>query len=147
MKPGETCHADPEEKHFKVPVLSNPLLRRILFTCGWFFTVLAFLGAILPLVPTTPFLLVAAACFYRSSGKFYHWIMYNKMFGHYLRDYKSGKGIPLRVKIMALAFTWISTLVSVLFFIPFLWLKILVIALSAAVTVHLALVRTRHGEH
>ena len=72
--------------------------------------------------------------------------MYNRYFGHYLRDYKSGKGIPLRVKISAILFLWISTLVSVFLFIPYLWLEILVIAVNMAITVHLYLIRTKKQE-
>ena len=126
-------------------VTKNKILKSLLILCGFFFTFLAILGAILPLVPTTPFLIMAAACFYRSSERFYHMIMYNKYFGHYLRDYKSGIGIPLRVKIMALVFTWTSTLVSVFVFIPFLWLEILVVVVNLAITVHLLLVKTKSG--
>ena len=121
----------------------NKFIRILLLGCGFLFTFLAFLGAILPLVPTTPFLIVAAACFYRSSDRFYKMIMYNRYFGQYLRDYKSGKGIPLRVKIAALIFLWISTLVSVFLFIPYLWLEIVVIAINLAVTVHLYLIPTQ----
>lgn len=133
---------DQSGKHINVPLVKNPLLRSLLFVSGWIFTLLALLGAILPLVPTTPFLLAAAACFYRSSGRFYGWIMHNKYFGHYLQNYKEGKGIPLKVKVVALAFTWVSTLVSAIFFIPWLWLKILVLSISAGITIHLALVKT-----
>jgi uncharacterized membrane protein YbaN (DUF454 family) len=120
---------------------SKPL-RLALLIAGWFFTVLAFIGFVLPLVPTTPFLLAAAACFYRSSDRFYHWIMDNRYFGHYLREYQSGRGIPMRVKVITLAFTWTSTLVSALFIAPWLWLKILLIAISLAVTIHLIRIRT-----
>ena len=121
----------------------SKIIRVLLISCGFFFTFLAILGAILTLLPTTPFLIAAAACFYRSSEKFYNLIMYNRYFGHYLRDYKSGMGIPLRVKIMALVFTWTSTLVSVFLFIPYLWLEILVIAVNLAITAHLVFVKTK----
>jgi len=123
--------------------VQNKFIRILLLGCGFLFTFFAFLGAILPLVPTTPFLILAAACFYRSSERFYNLIMYNRYFGHYLRDYKSGMGIPLRVKISAILFLWISTLVSVFLFIPYLWLEILVIAVNIAITVHLYFIRTK----
>ena len=127
-------------------IVKNRILRSLLIFCGFFFSFLAILGAILPLMPTTPFLIVAAACFYRSSERFYHMIMYNKYFGHYLRDYKSGMGIPLRIKIMALIFTWTSTLVSVFIFIPYLWLEILVVVVNLTITVHMVLVKTKSGK-
>jgi hypothetical protein len=121
----------------------NKILRVLLISCGFFFTFLALLGALLPLLPTTPFLIAAAACFYRSSERFYRMIMFNPWFGHYLRDYQSGMGIPLKVKILALVFTWTSTLVSVFLFIPYLWLEILVVSINAVITVHLFIVKTR----
>jgi uncharacterized protein len=132
-----------EETPGKPGYVQNKFIRILLLGCGFLFTFLAILGALLPILPTTPFLIVAAACFYRSSEKFYRMIMYNRYFGHYLRDYKSGMGIPLRVKIAALLFLWISTLVSVFIFIPYLWLKILVITIAAGVTVHLYMIRTK----
>ena len=125
---------------------SSFLIRVICLCVGWLFTVLAFLGVFLPLLPTTPFLLGAAACFYRSSDRFYHWIMDNKYFGHYLRNYKAGKGIPLRIKILALAFTWSSTLFSAIFIVPWLWLKIFLIAISVAVTIHLSVIKTSRSD-
>ena len=133
-----------ETENTKIPdITRNRFLRLILLACGFLFTFLAILGAILPLVPTTPFLIVAAACFYRSSEKFYRLIMYNRYFGNYLRDYKSGKGIPLKVKIMTLIFLWVSTLLSVFVFIPYLWLEILVIAINTAITVHILFLNTK----
>ena len=130
-----------------MPRKNTPFLIRVICLCvGWLFTVLAFLGVFLPLLPTTPFLLGAAACFYRSSDRFYHWIMDNKYFGHYLRNYKAGKGIPLRIKILALAFTWSSTLFSAIFIVPWLWLKIFLIAISVAVTIHLSVIKTSRSD-
>ncbi|GEM_PF-282758 len=123
--------------------LAVNMLRIFLLVSGFLFTFLAFLGALLPVLPTTPFLLLAAASFYRSSPRFYHWIMYNPFFGHYLRDYQSGQGIPLRIKIMSLSFLWLSTSLSILFFIPWLWLKLLVGAITLAITVHIAIMRTK----
>jgi len=126
---------------------NTPFLIRVICLCaGWLFTVLAFLGVFLPLLPTTPFLLGAAACFYRSSDRFYHWIMDNKYFGHYLRNYKAGRGIPLRIKILALAFTWSSTLFSAIFIVPWLWLKIFLIAISVSITIHLSVIKTSRSD-
>lgn len=118
------------------------IVRILLIIAGWFFTVLAIIGILLPLVPTTPFLLAAAACFYRSSDRFYHLIMDNRYFGHYLREYQAGRGIPLRIKIITIVFTWSSTLVSVIFIAPYWWLRILLLAISLAVTIHLLRIKT-----
>jgi uncharacterized membrane protein YbaN (DUF454 family) len=127
----------------EVNIIRNPVLRALMLGLGFLFMFLAVLGAILPVVPTTPFLLATAFFFFRSSARFYHWLMYNRLFGQYLQNYKSGKGIPLKIKLLALSFTWTSTLVSVIFFIPWLWLSVLVIGINIAVTVHLFRVKSR----
>jgi uncharacterized membrane protein YbaN (DUF454 family) len=98
---------------------------------------LAVIGAILPLVPTTPFLLLAAVCYSRGSVRFHRWLFENKVFGTYLKNYSDGKGIPLYIKILVITFMWLSTLASVFFFIPFLWLKILVMIIPSALTIHI----------
>ncbi|MDP1623510.1 MAG: YbaN family protein [Bacteroidales bacterium] len=129
----------------KPSLIQNKVLRIIVLLGGFVFTFLAGLGAILPLLPTTPFLIVAAACFHKSSPRFYRLIMNNRFFGHYLRDYQSGKGISPRVKIAALTFLWVTSIVSVFLFIPYLWFKILVIAMAMGVTVHIYMIKTKKG--
>jgi len=124
-------------------VVKNRFVRMLLLIAGWFFLSLAIVGAVLPLVPTTPFLLIAAACFYRSSSRFYHWLLNNKFFGKYIRDYKEKKGVPLNVKLVALIFLWASILVSAFILVPILWLQILLITIAVAVTVHIALIKTK----
>ena len=59
------------------------------------------IGIVLPLLPTTPFLLLAAACFAKSSDKFYSWLLNHKWFGGYIRHFRSKQGVPLRVKVKA----------------------------------------------
>ena len=124
-------------------IVKNQFVRILLLMAGWLFVSLAIVGAVLPLVPTTPFLLIAAACFYRSSSRFYQWLMNNKLFGKYIRDYKEKKGVPLNVKLVALIFLWASILVSAFILVPILWLQILLIAIAVAVTVHIALIKTK----
>jgi uncharacterized membrane protein YbaN (DUF454 family) len=132
-----------KQEYQELKIVKNPILRAMMLGLGFLFMFLALLGAILPVVPTTPFLLASAFFFFRSSARFYHWLMYNRIFGQYLQNYQSGKGIPLKIKLLALGFTWTSTLISVLFFIPYLWLSLLVIGINVAVTVHLAMLRSR----
>ena len=62
------------------------------------------IGMVLPILPTTPFLLAAAACFCKSSARMYNWLLSNKWFGEYIRNYKEGRGLPIRTKITALTF-------------------------------------------
>lgn len=108
---------------------------------------LAFLGVLLPLLPTTPFLLLAAACYVRSSERFYHWLLYHKWFGAYIRNYREGRGIPLITKIMAISLLWLTIGYSVLFIVPLLFVKILLIGVAAGVTIHLLRVKTLDPQH
>jgi len=76
---------------------------RIVFLClGWFFVALGVIGAFLPVMPTTPFLLVAVACFTRSSPRLEAWLLNHKTFGPPLRNWQEHGGISRRAKIMAI---------------------------------------------
>ncbi len=69
---------------------------------------LAILGVFLPLLPTTPFLLLASACFARGSDRLHRWLLSNKLFGEYLRNIEDGRDIPRRAKIITLTVLWVS---------------------------------------
>jgi len=97
--------------------LTSNLSRWGLIIVGSFFAGLGILGIFLPLLPTTPFLLLAAACYIRSSEKLYNWLMNNKWIGRYIKNYLEGKGIPLKSKVLSISALWITIGYSV-----FLWL-------------------------
>jgi uncharacterized membrane protein YbaN (DUF454 family) len=83
-------------------------MKIVLNLIGCVAVALGVLGIFLPLLPTTPFLLLASACFARGSTRLHHWLQNNRVFGRYLRDYENGKGIPLRGKVWILLFMWAS---------------------------------------
>ncbi|CFR10992.1 DUF454 domain-containing protein [Yersinia kristensenii] len=89
--------------------------RWLLITLGWLAVVLATLGIVLPLLPTTPFLLLAAWCFARSSPRFHHWLLHRSWFGGYIRTWQQHRALPPGVK-------WKAILVTVLTFAVSLWL-------------------------
>jgi uncharacterized membrane protein YbaN (DUF454 family) len=97
---------------------------------GIFFVLLAFIGAFLPLLPTTPFLLVAAACFAKSSPRMHKMLLANKMFGPLIYHWEQSRSIPKRAKTIALSSMFIAVLWSC-YILPALWLKLLVVALVA----------------
>lgn len=95
---------------------------------GIFFVALAFIGAFLPLLPTTPFLLVAATCFAKSSPRMHRMLLANKVFGPMIYHWEQSRSIPKRAKIIALSSIVIASLWSC-YILPAIWLKVLVVAL------------------
>lgn len=110
------------------------LKKALLIIIGWLSFAIGVAGIVLPLIPTTPLLLLAAACFIRSSNRMYDWLLSNKCFGKYIRDYREYRGIPLRAKWMGISLLWISILSSAIFFVPLLFVKILMIAIASYFT-------------
>jgi len=99
------------------------------------------IGIFLPILPTTPFLLLAAACYARSSQRFYHWLMNNKLFGNYIRNYHEGKGVPLSFKIFTISLLWFTILTSIYFVINNFWIEILLILIAIGVTIHISTIK------
>lgn len=73
---------------------------------------LGILGLFLPLLPTTPFLLLASWCFARGSTRLHRWLLSHRVFGEYLRNFEAGRGIPLKAKLLATAMLWTSLLLA-----------------------------------
>lgn len=113
------------------------LLRPLLIAAGTLCVALGVLGIFLPLLPTTPFLLLAAACYARSSRRMLNWLNHNRWFGAYIRNWREGRGIPLRDKIIAIAAIWITIGLTVIFFVEQTWARVVLLAIALAVTAHL----------
>lgn len=105
---------------------------------------LGILGIFLPLLPTTPLLLLAAACYIRSSKRLYNWLITNKRFGPYIRNYREGNGIPLKAKVVGVTLLWISMLFTVIFVVPFITVKILLLGIAAYFTYFILKQKTLH---
>ena len=118
----------------------------LLIAVGSVSVALGMLGIFLPLLPTTPFLLLAAACYVRSSERFYRWLIEHKWFGHHIRNYREGHGIPLRAKVMALSLLWLTIGSSTIFFVSLMSIKILLMLIATGVTIHLLSIKTLQRE-
>jgi len=125
--------------------------KKALVVAGHSFVGLGILGMILPLMPTTVFLLLAAACYAKSSPRFYDWLHTNKYFGKHLKNYKDKKGTPLSVKVFSISFLWISILFSIYTIRDtsnFIYISILLFIIATAVTIHMITIKTyRSGEN
>ena len=113
-------------------------IRVLLMVAGTVCLCLGAIGIFLPILPTTPFLLLAAACYMRSSERLHKWLINNRWFGEYIKNYQAGRGIPKKTKIVALAFMWIAILYSTLFVVDeFLIAQIVLLLVATGVSVHL----------
>jgi uncharacterized membrane protein YbaN (DUF454 family) len=126
----------------RTPQYTSPLLRFLLIIAGSISVGLGVLGIVLPVLPTTPFLLLAAWCYARSSTRFYVWLMTHRLWGKYLRDYTSGKGVPARIKVSALTLLWAAILSSAFLAVEKTWLRILLIGIAMAVSIHILMIKT-----
>jgi len=113
------------------------LSRKLWVIAGTFFVGLGILGIFLPIVPTTPFFLLAAACYARGSQRFYNWLLYNRWFGNYIRGYREGKGIPLKAKVLTISLLWITIGCSVTFAVHIFIVRIILILIAIGVTIHI----------
>jgi uncharacterized protein len=120
----------------------NPVRRFFLITGGIFSLALGILGIPLPLLPTTPFLLLSAYLFARSSPRLYNWLIYHRVFGKYIRDYREKRGVPLGVKIGALALLWVTISLSAFLAVELWWVRVLLFVIAIGVTSHVLCLKT-----
>lgn len=128
--------------HRDIPRYRNPIARYALLAIGWLCVGLGVIGIFLPVLPTTPFLLLAAACFVRSSQRFYVWLVMHPRLGPWFRDYLEGNGIPLKGKVYAIATMWLSIGVSC-WLVPLPWARIGMLASATLVTLYILRLKTR----
>ena len=131
-----------ERKSKKITNVSQQFTKYLLSIMGTIFLGLALIGIFLPLLPTTPFLLLAAACYARSSEKFYNYLISNKYFGKYIKNYREGKGIPLKIKFVSILFLWAVILFSAFFIVTILFVRVILIVIATGVTLHILSLKT-----
>ncbi len=99
-------------------------------------------GIFLPLLPTTPFLLLAAACFARSSERFYDWLMTNRWVGSYVRNYTEHRATTMATKVGGITMLWCCLALAGLFFTDSSLVRSLLLVIAVGVTIHLASLKT-----
>jgi len=108
---------------------------------------LGIVGAFLPLLPTTPFLLLTAALYFRGSPRLYNWLLNHKHLGPYIRNFRENKSIPLRAKIISVSLLWITILFCIFFVVEPLWIRILLLVIATGVTYHILSFKTLKKEN
>ena len=122
--------------------ISKPI-QILLITLGTFFVGVGIAGIFIPVLPTTPLLLISAALYAKSSTRFYNWLINNRIFGQYIKNYREGKGIPLRLKIITITLLWVTIGCSAIFAVDILWVRIMLVIIAAGVTVHVIRIRPK----
>ena len=119
-------HKGEQDYSNEVHLVHSLPLRYLLLTVGTLSWLLGILGIFLPVLPTTPFLLLTALCYSKSSVIFYNFLLNNRIFGRYIRSWQKDKSIPMKVKIIAILFLAVTIGTSIIFFVKFVPAKILI---------------------
>ena len=118
--------------------------KAVLVAAGSVCLALAVLGVFLPLLPTTPFLLLASACYVRSSERLHGWLMGNRMLGPYIRNFKERRGIPLRARVTTVILLWLPLAYSI-YRLDLLWLELLLGLMGVTWSVLILRMRSARG--
>ncbi len=119
--------------------------RALWFAAGTAALAVGLVGIVVPLLPTTPLLLISAACYARSSPRMYRWIMCNRVVGSYIQGYLEGKGVPWRAKAVSIGLLWGVIGLSAVFFVDSTVVRLILLAVAVTVTVHIVMVRPRRA--
>ena len=119
------------------------IYRYAYLAAGTLLVVIGVIGIFLPLLPTTIFLILASACFVKSSPKANEWLKNNKYLGPYLRNYQDKTGLTIKSKIFSIIFLWLSILVSAFFLTDQPYIRTILLAIAIGVSIHLVLVKTK----
>ncbi len=120
------------------------LTRILLLSMGTIFVGFGAVGVFLPVIPTTPFLLLAAACYARSSDRFYKRLLANPVFGQSIRDYHEGKGITRRSKILSISMLIATITLSAFVFVEGIRVRVLLMIIAIAVSLYIMSIKTHY---
>ena len=123
--------------------MRDSIKKGFLVTSGTLSLALGVIGIFIPLLPTTPFLLLAAACYIRGSKKFYDWLIKNRWLGEYIKNYQDGKGVPFKVKIITITILWLTIITSTILFVSNLIIQIILFIIAIVVTIHIIKIKTQ----
>jgi len=117
-------------------------MKYLLIILGSICLTLGVIGIFLPLLPTTPFLLLAASLYVRSSDRLYQWLIHQKHLGSYIRNFREHKAIPLRAKIISILMVWITLTYCAIAVSDNLWIRVIFFILAISITWHILSYKT-----
>lgn len=114
----------------------------LLITAGNLSLGVGVLGIFLPVLPTTPFLILSATCFLKSSKRLYFWLINHKILGRYVRSYMLYRALSIKAKVVSIIALWLVILSSAIFFVDPVGIKILLVGIAIGVTTYLLTIKT-----
>lgn len=117
-------------------IVKNPVLRVVFMVLGWLWVAIAFVGIVLPILPTTGPILLAAFFFSKSSERFDHWLVTNRFFGGIVKDWREGNGFTVRAKTIAVTAIAISFGITTIWFITDPYARLAMWALAIAIAAY-----------
>lgn len=127
-------------------VVKNPILRGILMALGWLWVGIAFIGVVIPGIPTTGPILLAAFLFSKSSERFDHWLISNRFFGGIVRDWRAGNGFTVRAKTIAVAAIIVSFGITTIWFVTDPYARLAMWLLAAGIATYVITRPTKSSE-
>ena len=130
------------EQNVQVKLIS-PLTKYLYLASGFILVIIGVVGIFLPILPTTIFLILASACFIRSSPKANEWLRNHKILGMYIKNYQDKSGLTLKSKIINIILLWLMISVSAFLFTEIWYIRLLLFLIAVGVTIHLLMVKTK----
>lgn len=121
--------------------MKSSFKKYLLIVLGTISLGLGALGVAVPVLPTTPFLLIALACYLRSSQRLYDWLIHHKIFGTYLYQYVTYRAVPRTTKVVALIVLWAGLITSALL-VHLLYVHLILLAVGIVVNIHILTLKT-----
>lgn len=123
-------------------ILTYFKMKRIIFIIiGTFSLILGALGIFIPLLPTTPFLLLSCWMYLRSSRKLYLWVINHRVFGFYIKSYIKYRAVEKKYKIVAILLLWTTIFISIRL-ADLIWIRVMLLIIAIGVTAHISLLKT-----
>lgn len=120
--------------------MERSVKKYLLVLAGSISLVLGVIGIMIPVLPTTPFLLLASFCYLRSSKRLYDWMLNNRVFGSYIYNYLTYRAIKRSVKVVTLILLWLTLAVSIVL-VSNVYLRIFLVAVGVGVSIHVLSLR------
>ena len=117
--------------------VSGKMMRVIYIVVGTIALVIGAIGLFLPVIPTTPLVILAAACYYRGSERLHAWILSSRWFGETIKNYQAGRGLTRDTKVRAIFLMWTTIIISAWFFVSNHFVRVAMIGVAIGVTVYL----------